>query len=160
MITTDQFFSFPNFVAKMFADDSKTMLADHYAELYQQIEEAGLTTTNRYVFTILNMFRDELPIYEVGVPVVEDAANFTDTSVSFRSVFFQKDLLLTRITTDFDRQAVLAYTNLKKFAEESGYQIVTPFFNVMTLRDDGTPWYLDVSCRAKTQMEHTQKNRF
>jgi hypothetical protein len=147
MIRTKQFFGFRNVISKIFTNSTDS-LADHMTEMYGKISEAGLTLTPHYIFSIVNNVQEDLPVYEVSVPVQEETVHLNDPEMTFRSYYFQKDLLSVRVLNDFGQQSLAVYSDLIQYAYNNKQEIVTPFFNVMTMHDDGTPWYMDVNCRV------------
>ncbi|QUW20800.1 DUF5085 family protein [Sporosarcina sp. Marseille-Q4063] len=114
----------------------------------EKLVKAKLTVNGPLFYGLNNIPRDEIMQVDIYMPVQQSFVA-KDTDLNFQSYFYIDNMIMTRITGDFETKTELAYDKLLKYSMENDYNIISPMYHVVR-GDDEIQW---VELKAKIYSE-------
>ena len=113
-----------------------------------KLVNAELTVNGPLFYGLNNIPHDEIMQVDIYMPV-EQSFVAKDADLNFQSYFYIDNMIMTRITSDFETNIELAYDELLKYTKENDYNIISPMYHVVK-EDDELQW---VELKAKIYSE-------
>lgn len=114
----------------------------------QKLISANLTVNGPLFYSLNNIPHDEIMQVDMYMPVEQSFVG-KESDLHFQSYFYIDQMIMTRITGDFETNTEFAYDELLKYCLEHEYIIVSPMYHVIR-GDDEIQW---IELKAKIYSE-------
>ncbi|MBP2099102.1 DUF5085 family protein [Enterococcus rivorum] len=154
MIAEAQKIEFRNVVSKYYTFvPSEMQLA--IDDFFETIATNDLTPNGPFFYSIntFNQKNENEPILaEFFQPITEDNITLDKETLNFRTYFSVRDMIMTRIDSNFDVKTTESYSELIQYVEKQGLQITAPFFHLIKILDDKK--FMEISLGATRVFEY------
>ncbi len=146
MIMEGEKLDYRNVVSKFYTafPDEMSLVIENMSE---QLEKRNLTPSGPLFYSTVTDFRESPLTMEVFVPVEETRLpNMEDEEVAFRSYFLVDSMLMTRVSENYEEEAIEKHFELIDYTTKKNMEIGSHFFVIPKVVEDQP--YIEIYLKA------------
>ncbi|HDR7354486.1 Uncharacterized protein BCZB5J_02018 [Bacillus cereus] len=147
MIIEGQSIAYTNVVSKEYYIHY-TYMKDSIDDFMLEIKKAKLTAKGPLFYALKNVPSDENMYIELFMPIYEDKVPPLET-MKFRSYYYVDDMLVKRLTGDYETLTEYAYAEMLQYMEDNELDMISPIYHIFS--GDEELQYVEIKIAVDTQ---------